>query len=201
MKSKLHWILYFVCLPWDLLVAWPVVLMIRWLWGTDLRWETPPYAKVRGCGPVLTCGIRAGTFPVTAGTFPKGWYLRKEKDGSVRSWGGTTLGHGIFYGSGILRNPGAWFSVQAHEHIHVEQFEASMFQSFVTGAISGTVVAALGHPLIGVMVFMAIWTLGYLFMAVAGWTAAALRGEEPYRGSHFEEHAYAEDDDMPGVSR
>lgn len=196
-----HWILYFVALPWNLLVAWPAILLIRWFWGTDLRWETPPYAQERGCGPVLTCNIRPGTFPVTPGRFPKGWYLRKETNGTLRSWGGTTLGHGIFYGSRIIRSTGTWFSVQAHEHIHVEQFEASMLLSFVIGMISGIVALSLGHPWAGAGLFMGIWSTGYLLMAASGWVTAVLRGEPHYMGAHFEEHAYAEDDDMPGVAR
>lgn len=191
-----HWILYVVCLPWDLLVAWPIVLLIRSLWGKDLRWETPaPYDRIKGGGggPCLTCRIRENSFPVTTGTFPKGWYIRKGRDGQPdRPWGGTTLGHAIFYG------PYAGERTKTHEHIHVEQAEVAMVRGLVEGLAAGIVLWSLGHPLAGTIMFLALWFTGYLMMGLAGWPTAWLRGEEPYWGSTHEESARAQTDKLEG---
>lgn len=184
-------------LPWDLLVAWPVVLLMRVLWGKDLKWETPqPYTRVKGGGggPCLTCQLKPGSFPVVPGTFPKGWYYNKR---TKSAWGGTTLGHGIFYGpNGRSNDFSVWTRTQAHEHIHVEQFEVAMLQSLVVGAAAGLVVGFLESALYGGVVFLIIWTLGYLLMGIAGWATAFLRGEEAYWGSAHEESARAQDDKL-----
>lgn len=198
MKVKRHILLYIVSLPWDLLVAWPVVLWIRLLWGKDLRWETPPPYDPRkggGGGPCLSCQMKEGSFPVVPGTFPKGWYFRKK---SNRPWGGTSLGHGVFYGPNGRKGPGEWTRTQAHEHIHVEQAEVSMLRSFIVGLAAGIVILALGHPIAALVTFLSIWTTGYLMMGVAGWLTALLRGEEAYHGSTHEESARAQDDHLSG---
>lgn len=193
-----HWILYLVGLPWDLLVAWPVVLLIRALWGEDLRWETPPpydRKKGGGGGPCLSCRIRENSFPVTEGTFPKGWYLHKA---SGRPWGGTSLGHGVFYGPSGRKGPSDWTRTQAHEHVHVEQAEVSSLRSFMVGLTTGIVLWSLGHPIAGTVMFVAVWTVGYLMMGIAGWLTAVFRGEEAYWGSTHEESARAQDDHLAG---
>jgi len=195
-----HWILYFVALPWNLLVAWPAVLLIRLFWGEDLRWETPPpYDRKRGGGggPCLTCRIRAGSFPVTSGTWPKGWYLYRDGD-KVYAWGGTTLGHGIFYGPKGRKGLAEWTRIQAHEHVHVEQAEVAMLRSFITGLAAGAPLWAFGHSGPGVAVFLVIWACGYLMMGISGWLTAVLRGEEAYWGSSHEESARAQDDRLAG---
>jgi len=185
-----HWILYVFCFPWDALVAWPIVLIIRALWGKDLRWETPPpydHDRGGGGGPCLTCQIREGTLPVRQGTFPVGWYMRKK---TGQAWGGTTLGHAIFYGPrGRAHDPATWGGSQPHEHVHVEQFEVSMVQGFVVGLASGIVLWSLGHPIAGTVAFLMLWFVGYLMMGLAGWPTAWLRGEEAYWGSTHEESA------------
>jgi len=193
-----HWILYAICCPWDLLVAWPVVLLIRAFWGEDLRWETPPpydREKGGGGGPCLSCRIRENSFPVTKGTFPKGWYLHK---GSGRPWGGTSLGHGVFYGPGGRKGPDDWTRTQAHEHVHVEQAEVAMVRGFAVGLTTGIVLWSLGHPIAGTIMFLTFWTIGYLLMGLAGWPTAVLRGEEAYWGSTHEESARAQDDHLAG---
>ena len=190
MKVKRHVVLYIVCLPWDL-VAYSVVLLIRLFWGKDLRWETPPYASKQGGGPCLTCQIKKMSLPVRRGIWPVGWYLHDRKTG--RPWGGTTLGHGIFYGpGGRVDSPGHWSKTQEHEHYHVEQFEASMVQALFAAVITGAVVWSLGHPIPALISFSFIWFTGYLFMGVGGWVTALLRGEPAYRGSQHEESARAQ---------
>ena len=192
MKVKRHILLYIVALPWSLFVAWPIVLWIRLLWGKDLRWETmPPYdpAKGGGGGPCLTCQMKEGSFPVVKGTFPKGWYFNKRTNSP---WGGTALGHAIFYG------PYASDRTRAHEHVHVEQHEVAMLRSFIVGLAAGIVILALGHPVAALVTFLSIWTTGYLMMGAAGWLTALLRGEEAYWGSTHEESARAQDDHLSG---
>jgi hypothetical protein len=197
MKVKRHVFLYIVSFPWDLIVAWPIVLIVRLLWGKDLKWETPPpYSREKGGGggPCLTCQMKEGSFPVTPGIFPKGWYFNKKTE---RPWNGTTLGHGIFYGpSGRHGGWQNWTKTQAHEHIHVEQSEVSMLGSFVVGLIAGIVIFVLGHPVAAVSTFFGIWFTGYLIMGISGWLTAWLRGEEAYRGSAHEESARGQSADL-----
>ena len=198
MRVKRHIVLYIVAFPWNLFVAWPIVLAIRVLWGRDLRWETPPaytFKEGGGGGPCLTCQMKPGSFPVAPGTFPKGWYFRKRFN---VPWGGTALGHGIFYGPEGRHGPGGWTGTQAHEHIHVEQYEVSMLRSFIVGLAAGIVLVSLGHPLASLVTFLSIWTSGYPMMGVAGWLTALLRGEEAYWGSTHEESARSQDDHLRG---
>lgn len=201
MKVKRHIVLYLVCAPWNLLVGWPVVLLIRLLWGKELRWETPPYYKTEGGGPALTCQIRPGSFPVSQGRWPKGWYLHDRKTGAA--WGATTLGHAIFYGPGgrDCNWPDIWTRTQAHEHVHVEQFEASMLGGFIVGVSIAVVLAVLGHHVAGLILGGLIWSMGYLVMGVGGWLTALLRGEKAYRGSQHEESAYAQTERLQRLSK
>lgn len=189
-----HWILYAVSLPWDLFVAWPLVLLIRALWGKDLRWETPPRYKREvggGGGPCLTCTVRENSFPVTPGIWPKGWYLHRA---TGRPWGGTTLGHAIFYGPKGRLDTEGWTRTQTHEHVHVEQAEVAMVQGLLIGLTCGAVLWGLGYTVAGLAVFLALWSCGYLLMGVAGWLTATLRGEEAYWGATHEESARAQTD-------
>jgi len=193
MKVRRHIVLYLICLPWDL-VAYFVVLFIRIFWGKDLKWETPPYSATSGGGPCLTCQIKEGSLPVRKGIFPVGWYLHDKKINPPRAWGGTTLGHGIFYGPGGRSSDpnNTWTETQEHEHYHVEQFEASMVQAFLGALIIGGVVWLLGHPIPALIGFSFIWFTGYLFMGIGGWLTASLRGEPAYLGSQHEESARAQ---------
>ena len=172
MKTKAQIFLYFFALPWNLTIAWPAVLLVRLLWGEYLRWEMPP--KPRPGGAVLACNIKMDSWPART------WY---------KPWGGTTLGHGIFYGVNIVK-AGEWGRVQTHEHVHVEQFEVAMFGSFLSGLAAGI----FGHSIGGGLF---VWWAGYLFMGICGWLVALMRGESPYRGSAHEESAYAQMDEPP----
>lgn len=176
MKTKTQFLAYFFCLPWDITIAWPTILLIRLLWGKNLQWETPPMPNPGG--PVLTCEILADSWP------GRTWY---------KPWGGTTIGHGIFYGADLVQ-PGKWSGLQEHEHVHVEQFEGVSLGSFITGLWVGIVIGALGHAVAAVLVGLLIWWLGYLVMGLGNWTVAWFRGENFYRGSSHEESAYAQGD-------
>lgn len=163
-------VLLVLCLPFNLLVAWPVVFAFWALWGTNLRWEIAPTS---GGLWALTCDFKPDSWP------DRTWYRR---------WGATTLGHGIFYGSHI-RKAGQWSPVQAHEHVHVEQFEGTM----VAHAVLGLLQAAL-TPLSAYAwaIGLVTWFLGYLVFLLGGWLGALLRGESVYMGSAHEEAARAE---------
>jgi hypothetical protein len=161
---------FLVALPNDLLIGWPAVLLVWLFWSEHLRWE----------GEALVCQLKRKSWPA------RSWYRRRvkgvfveRKDGSWQTWGGTTLGHAIFYGPArfLGGDPQFYGQVQQHEHVHVEQCEVSMLQSLVVG--------------------LAAWACGYLLMGVTGWTTAWLRGEDPYRGSTHEESAYAQTDGTP----
>ena len=192
MKVKRHIALYIIGAPWNLFAAWPVVLLIRLFWGKGLRWETPPDANQRGGGPCLTCQIKEGSLPVRKGRWPVGWYLHDRDATPPRPWGGTTLGHAIFYGPNGRRGDTEWTRTQEHEHYHVEQFEAAMVGSFIAGLLAFVVVLLSGRFVGAVLLGAALWALGYVLMGVGGWVAALLRGEPAYRGSQHEESARAQ---------
>jgi len=202
MKTWRHWLLYAVCLPWDLTIAWPAILLIRLFWGRELHWETPPYFRSIGGGPVLVCALRWGTWPVSKSKWLGGWYLRQSADGELRAWGGTTLGHGIFYGPDMdFKKP--WQRLQAHEHIHVEQMEAAFVASFLMTCFTGF--CGFFWYLFGwswygffCVTLPVLWWYGGLAVMSGGWVAAWARGEPYYRGSQHEESAYAQDDHLVG---
>lgn len=186
--KRWHFLLYLTSLPNDL-VGWLVVLFIRYAWGERLEWESPRSQGLPG-GPVLVCEIREGSWAVTPGTWPKGFYLIREPGTHPRTWEGTTLGHAIFYGPGRRARDGErWRKVQVHEHVHVEQSEAAMLGSFIVGVA----IALWGQSTAAVIFGCVVWSLGVVLMGAANWTTAVLRGEDAYRGSHHEEAAYAID--------
>lgn len=158
-----------LCLPFNLIVGWPVILFIRAAWGTKLRWENAPGS---GGMPALTCELKPGSWP------DRTWY---------RGWAATTLGHAIFYGAGI-RTDGEWNRTQAHEHDHVEQFEGAMSAHAVLGLLIGAPLEFVSFAA-GIAVALSIWFLGWLVFLSGGWLGALLRGEPIYRGSAHEEAA------------
>jgi hypothetical protein len=163
MKVKTHIIAYMITVIWDLLIAWPLVLLVRAAWGTNLHWETPP-ALIPG-GPALACVLREGS-----------WAARV-----FYRWRAVTLGHAIIYNWGEIE-AGGWKPVQSHEHRHVEQFEVAMLMSFFAALISLSS---------GFVAFFPIWVSGFLLMVVSSWLVAVIRGENIYSGSMHEEGARA----------
>jgi hypothetical protein len=164
-------ILFILCLPFNLIVGWPAVLIARWCWGTPLTWEIAPTS---GGLPALTTDLKADSW---AG---RTW---------GRAWAGVTLGHAIVYGPGVRVAGAPWAPVQAHEHVHVEQFEGTMAAHALLGLLQGTLSAALDFAWI---LGLVTWFLGYLVFLTGGWLGALLRGESAYRGSAHEEAARAE---------
>lgn len=164
MKTR-AWFIYLFTIATDFLGVL-LVLFARIFGASGYRAERPP----KGVGLyVMTCDV-----PWLPGRYS-----------AI-----TIAPHVIVYRKG-RRLPNGWSKLQAHEHIHCEQFEAAgLFVSFVAlWALLGAIKPWLA---------LAVWVCGpWLYMAV-GYAVAWLRGEDPYRGSHNEEAAYAlaaEDDD------
>lgn len=166
-------LLYVPCLPWNLLVCWPVVLVVWALGGTKLRWVKPP----RGFGEHgLWCDMRAG------------WLLTMLDDcmkavsgGQFAGWGAITLGHGGLYAPGEADDPTTpeddWTGVETHEHVHVKQFEG----------------VCLMFCLLAVFPLLQVWWVSIFFAwpayVLANTLVAILRGEQAYMNSAHEEAA------------
>ena len=168
-EPKRRALLYLVSLPADILWGWPIILLIRLLWGKNFEWESE----------ALVCDLRPESWPART------WYTR---------WGGTTLSpHAIFYKDGLRNSPGKpWAGIQVHEHVHVEQGEASCLRSFLVALGTSVLLLTLGHSWPALWAGLILWILGYPLMGIANWGTAWLRGEEPYEGSNHEESAYAQ---------
>lgn len=180
MKPWRRILTFLVSLPNDLLVGWPAILLVWLFWGEHLRWE----------GEALVCQLKRTSWPA------RSWYRIKvagkyvqKKDGTWQTWGGTTLGHAIFYGPGRTLGgaPEFYGPLQRHEHVHVEQLEVIMLHAFIVGTSAWLAGADW-------WIGAAIWATGYLLMGATGWLVAWLRGEDPYRGATHEESAYAQTD-------
>lgn len=154
--------------PFDLIV-WLAWIVLWAAWGEKLRWED-------GC---LVFNWKVDSWPART------WY---------RPWGGTTIGHAIFYNwyVHVETDTRAFEPIQVHEHVHVEQYEGSMLSSLIIGLLV-MLTMGFGHGLwvTGSVLGGIIWFLGYLWMGTAGWLTAIARGEDAYRGSSHEEAAYA----------
>lgn len=188
-----QYFLYFFTLPWDI-VGWLGVLLLRLFWGENLRWECAP-ENGSWC---LTCDLRPDSWPCRT------WYTYKVKVngkkqkianrpdvhsiyGPYRTWAGTTISpHAIFYGPG-RRVEGKWWGTQHHEHIHSEQGEGVMVRGFFF-ALPVFIHSMIYDNNLWIMALL-MWFLSYGSM-FANYIVAWLRGEEGYRGSVHEEHAY-----------
>lgn len=152
--------------PYDL-IMWLVWLVMCAMWGEKLRWE-------EGC---LVFNLKVDSWPART------WYRR---------WGGTCLGHVIFYNSHVTPDAtGRWHPTQVHEHVHVEQYEASMLSSFIVGLTVFSVCAASGLVVTGAVLGGILWFFGYLWMGLSSWLTAVVRGGHLYVDSHHEEAAYS----------
>lgn len=156
---------WLVTLPWDILV-YLAVLAFWALWGQKLHWETG-----------LWCELKPNSWPMRT------WY--------ARYWG-TTFGHGGFYAPTKSGGEGLDTHVEVHEHVHVEQYEVSMFIGFVLGlSLFGIFNYLKMNLLTSSFIALGVWMSGFMLFIASGWIVAALRGEHAYRGSQHEEAAYA----------
>lgn len=186
----------------DLIIAFPMVLLIRLFWGRDLRWA-------RG---VLSCVIRPESWAIGGKVdpatgllskgfplwWPKGWYLYNRREAAAlkvkpRPWGGTSIGHGQFFGRerGSLEEP---TTTEIHEDHHTRQAEASQMGACLIAHVLLVLELAQGHWITALVLFAVLWILGgNIFAVVGGWLAAVLNSHPDgfYRGSAHEIGAYA----------
>lgn len=158
-------VLFAVSLPFNLLVAWPLLLAFRAL------------GLVRDLGTE-----RGGTL---VATFTPKWTGQLDINGRPRRWPwSTTLSHGIGYQERHRAAKGAPETpLQRHEHGHREQAENMALRAFVIALI---VWAATGNWILA----LCLWASSYLWLAT-NFVAAWLRGRDPYLGSEHEVHARA----------
>lgn len=177
-----YWLLYLASLPGDV-IAWVVVFAIWFFWGTKLHWYEG-----------LWCELKPDSWPTRT------WYrvtvkgrhvlnTDTEKYGTWLTWGGTTLGHGGFFGPCRSGDTGIDSLVEAHERVHVEQYEVAM----VAGSLL-SVVQALGLMWTGQdpnwAWLLTQWVLSALYLYGISCVVAWLRGENPYFENAAEENAY-----------
>lgn len=163
-RPKKYMATYIWTIPLDL-IAWIIVLVAWLLLGTRLHW-------IEG----LWCELKQKP----ANAISKIW--RKQ-------WGGVTLGHGGLLRPGAAGGEGIDTKIERHEHVHVEQYEASMLVSFIIAiAVLATIRTIDAAILAG-----AIWITGGVLPYVASLLQAWLRGEQAYGGSHLEEAARAQE--------
>jgi len=179
-----YWLLWLYTFPVDLLVTLFVLLM-RLFWGHRLDWNEG-----------LWCELRPDSWPTRTwyrykvnGAYVELPAYQQGRFGRWKTWGGTTLGHGGFYGPGRLGDKGLDQSVELHEHVHVEQYEVAMFVTLILGLAVYLLTAYASLPVWGLCI--GVWLSGYLLMAIGGWFVAWMRGEKAYAGSAHEEAAYA----------
>jgi len=172
--------------PWDL-ISWFAVLCIWLFWGTKLHW-------LGG----LWCELKKNSWPTRT------WYRKKDEHGSPqmhpiekqvelgmwKTWGGSTLGHGGFYGPGRSGGEGIDTEVEFHEHVHVEQFEVALWVSFLY-ACAVFVHNAVAFNAYSYWLCGAIWLSGFAVFYCCALIQAWLRGESAYKGSTLEEAAYS----------
>jgi len=181
-------LLYVASFPVDVFVGWPMVILVRLLWGQGMRIS-------RG---VLSCELRPGSFPLTPGAWPKGFYLvnRAAAAGGAYPvmWGGTCVSHGAFFAPDIRSTPGQRVgTTEAHEYHHVRQSEAAALHSFALAVVLTTVLAFVAPVSAALAVGGAVWFLGTPMATWAAWATSWLRSDSRglYRGSVTEVAAYA----------
>lgn len=164
-------VLFVVSLPFNLAVAWPVLLVFR------------------AFGLVRDLGTERGG--VLVATFTKRWTGQMDTNGRPRRWPwSTTLGHAIGYQERHRAAKGAPETpLQRHEHAHREQAENMALRAFVIAAI---VYAATGNWILA----LALWASSYAWIAT-NFLAAWMRGRDPYLGSEHEEHARSREREAP----
>lgn len=197
MKTFKKVILHLACAGWDLTVAWPIVLAVWFLWGTDLRWDDW----------TLKARMKSGSFPVSTGftasgfwkfwkVWPRGFYLYNRsqamKGETPISWGGTSIGNGQFFGPGSLKSEPT--KTMVHEAHHTAQARASAVRATIHALVLSGIILAIGEPWAALGVGLGMWILGgNLSEASGGWISAWLESDPrgSYRGSAHEVGAYA----------
>lgn len=167
MKRVGQFVLWLVSLPFNVLIAWPLLLIFR-----------------------LVGFVRdVGTEPngVIVATFTKRWTGQLDTAGRPRRWPwSTTLSHAIAYQERHRAPKGVPLTdLQRHEHTHREQAENMALRAFVIAAI---VFTATGDWILA----FALWATSYAWLAT-NFVATWMRGGSPYYGSEHEEHARSQE--------
>lgn len=151
-------------LCWPLYFGTLIALAVGALWGEgQKRWEDG----------ALLVRLRRDSWPMVKGKKPwGGWYV---------GWGGTT------FGFGVMLSPDANETIVEHEMVHVEQLEDATVGGWALGAL----VFAIVHSWLGLLAWLACWTLTPIFIYLCATLVAWLRSEpNVYRGNALEEAAY-----------
>lgn len=190
--------LFYASLPLNLFLAWPIVLAVRVLWGADLRFERW----------IMSSEFEPGSWPLTPGTWPKGFYLQNRKailEARVKGetpppidmWGGSSIGDGQIFAPGI-RTPKGTALVQIsrtewHESRHTKQSRTAQVAACIESHLLASILAIAGQWELGLVLGFLVWFLGgNVATAAAGWLTAVLEGDPRgfYRGSVHELDAY-----------
>ncbi len=186
-KPARYYLTYLWTCTWDILM-WLAVLLIWLFWGTKLRWEDG-----------LWCDLKINSWPT------RSWYRKKDKHGCHilipvahqpvygrwRTWGGSSLGHGGFYGPGRSGGPGIDTKIEMHEHIHVEQWEVALLVGWLLQLFFIATLLLKGIEPFWIL-HIVLWTISSAFAYSCSVFQAYLRGEDFYRGNIYEESAYAQ---------
>lgn len=151
------------CFPGDI-ISWLIVLGSWAFWGTKLHWLGGLWFE-----------FKENSWPMRT------WYRR---------WAGTSFGHGGWYAPGRSGSTGIDTDVEAHEHVHSEQYEMSMLFGFIS-ALAVFVYHFAAYGTFIVWLPLAIWTFSGVLLYQCSLATAYMRGEDPYRGSTLEEAAYS----------
>jgi hypothetical protein len=202
MKTLKKAIVYYASAPLDLFVAFPMVLIVRLLWGERLRWR---YG-------VLSVLLKSGSYPLGGETdvitgflkfkkikiWPLGFYLTNRK-AAVRGqerpkpWSGTAIGHGHLY-SPYMRGNKSQTSVEVHELHHTLQAEVDQLYAMFFSHVLLIVGFITESYVTGLILFCFVWLFGgSIAIIVAGWIVAFLNSHKKgvYMGSAHEIGAYA----------
>lgn len=203
MKTFKKLIVYYASLPLDVFLAWPIVLIVRLLWGERLRWKRGVLSTVfkEQSWPLGGKIDPASEFLSRPGPlwYPKGFYLynyRKAKKGleRPRSWGGTSVGHSHLYGPGRRNDKGDPTSTEVHEDHHTIQAEAAQIAAALLAHLLLVIELVQRDFITGIVLFILVWFLGgNVLISGSGWLNAVLTSHPKgfYRGSAHELGAYA----------
>ena len=185
MKNVLKGIIWIITFPWDV-ICWMIVLFFRLFWGSKLWWKGGLWTELKPESWPSRTWYRYKFH----GRFIQNPTSKWGINGRWKTWGGTCLGHGGFYGPGVSQGKKIDTSVEYHEHVHVEQYEVGMVRGFLIGLfVFGIFIEHF--TVLGLIAGSIIWITGFLHTMIPAWIVGFLRGEGAYSGSITEEHASA----------
>lgn len=211
-------LLWIPTFPRDL-IAWFMAFFVYFLWGKHIR-------RVPWSG--MWTDLKPDSWPART------WYRLKllnketgkmeyvempeqyrERYGRWLTWGGTTFGHGGFYGPGKMgglpttsNKEGLWAlelidePVEYHENIHVGQYEGAMMRSCLYGVCLFVSMALLSVPWqTAFWIGLGVWVSGFEVYWITNGIVSVLRGKRFYADSDHEKQAYAMTEDWVNKER